>query len=263
MAMTIQQVIDTIIAAIPGAPLKNTVDVVKTGDASQPVTAIVTTFLATYEVIRRTVDCGANLIITHEPTFYTHRDEVDWLAGDEVYEAKRRLLDQHGIVVWRFHDYWHRHRPDGIMVGMLQQLGWEAYVDPKNAFLCVIPPTRLADLVALFKERLGVASARVIGDPAMVCRRVGLAVGASGGQSHIRLLHQGNLDVLACGELHEWETAEYVRDAVDMGLEKALVVLGHAPSEQAGMAYLVEWLTPMVPGVRVVHIACTYPLRTE
>ena len=144
MAMTIQDVIDTIIAAIPGAPLKNTVDVVKTGDPSQPVTGIVTTFLATYEVIQHAVERGANLIITHEPTFYSHRDEVEWLAGDPVYEAKRRLLDDHGIVVWRFHDYWHHHRPDGIMVGVLRQLRWEEYADPKNLSLCTPchPPGR-------------------------------------------------------------------------------------------------------------------------
>jgi putative NIF3 family GTP cyclohydrolase 1 type 2 len=263
MVMTVQEVIDTIIAAIPGGPLKNTVDVVKAGDVSQPVTGIVTTFLATYEVIQKALAQGANLIITHEPTFYTHRDEVEWLAGNNVYEAKRRLLDEHGIVVWRFHDYWHRHQPDGIMVGVLRQLGWEAYADPMNLDLCTIPPMRLADLVLLFKQRLGIADVGVIGDPEMVCRRVGLSVGASGGQGHIRLLHRADLDVLACGELHEWETAEYVRDAVSMGLNKALVVLGHAPSEQAGMAYLVEWLAPKVPGVPITYIPCGYPLRTE
>ena len=93
----------------------------------------------------------------------------------------------------------------------------------------------------------------------MTCRRVGLAVGASGGMNHIRFLRQADLDLLACGELHEWETAEYVRDANSMGLIKSLIVLGHAPSEQAGMAYLVEWLTPKAPGVPITLCALWLP----
>ena len=52
-----------------------------------------TTFLATRAVVQRAVDVGANLIITHEPVYYGHRDEVDWLADDPVYQAKRRLID--------------------------------------------------------------------------------------------------------------------------------------------------------------------------
>lgn len=67
--LAIQQVIDTIIAAIPGGRKQETVDTVKTGDPAQPVKGIVTTFLATQEVIERTIALGANLIITHEPTF--------------------------------------------------------------------------------------------------------------------------------------------------------------------------------------------------
>ena len=81
MTITIQQAIDTIIAAVPGGPPPDTVDTVKIGDPTQPLTGIVTTFLATVEVIEQAAQLGANLIITHEPIFYNHRDETDWLAG--------------------------------------------------------------------------------------------------------------------------------------------------------------------------------------
>src|SRR5688572_25353748 len=102
---TVQQVIDTLLKDIPIAPIPETVDTLKTGDPAQEVTGIVATFLASVEVIRQTIDLGANLIITHEPTFYNHLDKTDWLADDPVYQAKRRLLDDHQIAVWRFHDY--------------------------------------------------------------------------------------------------------------------------------------------------------------
>ena len=41
-----------------------------------------------------------------------------------------------------------------------------------------------------------------------------------------------------------WDTTEYVRDAIAMGQPKALVMIGHEKSEEAGMKYLREslWL---------------------
>jgi putative NIF3 family GTP cyclohydrolase 1 type 2 len=120
---TIQDTIDRILAVAAVDPLPQTSDTIKTGDPTQPLTGIVTTFLATGAVIARAADLGANLIITHEPTFYTHEDATDWLHDDPVYQAKRQLIDAHNIVIWRFHDYWHLTRPDGIMVGLAQRLG--------------------------------------------------------------------------------------------------------------------------------------------
>ncbi|HEX2948671.1 MAG TPA: Nif3-like dinuclear metal center hexameric protein, partial [Armatimonadota bacterium] len=79
MSTTVQNVIDTIIAAVPGAPFPGTVDTLKTGDPQQTVTGVGTTFLLTVAVIERAITQGINFIITHEPTFYNHRDETEWL----------------------------------------------------------------------------------------------------------------------------------------------------------------------------------------
>lgn len=258
--LTIQQVIDTIIAAVPGGRKQETVDTVKTGDPAQPVKGIVTTFLATQEVIERTIALGANLIITHEPTFYNHLDEADWLAGDATYVAKRRLIDEHGIVIWRFHDYWHTYEPDGIVTGVLKQLGWEGYGVADKPYL-EIPPVTLAELAILLKDKLGVAAIKAVGDPGLLCRRVGLMVGAGGGRWQIQYLREAQLDVLVCGEIHEWETSEYVRDALCQGQRVALLIVGHVPSEEPGMAYLVDWLRPRFPGVPITHVPAGSPFR--
>src|ERR1041384_7394424 len=105
MTVTIQEAINTIIAGVPGALFPETVDTVKLGDPSQPITGIITTFLATYEVIEKAVELKANLIIAHEPTFYNHADKTDWLQNNAAYQAKRRLVEENGLVIWRFHDY--------------------------------------------------------------------------------------------------------------------------------------------------------------
>jgi putative NIF3 family GTP cyclohydrolase 1 type 2 len=260
--LTIREVIDRILAATPYDPAYDTVDTVKIGDPGQPVTGIVTTFLASYAVIERAITTGANLIITHEPIFYNHRDETDWLRHDTVYQAKRRLIEEHNLVIWRFHDYWHQHQPDGIITGELKALGWESYADAGEPWCCSLAPTTLEDLVAHLKEKLGISAVRVVGQPGMVCRRVALLVGAIGGRMHISVLGRDDIDVAICGEINEWDTSEYVRDAIRLGKNKALIVVGHAPSEEAGMAYLTEWLRQRVAGVPITHIPVGNALRS-
>jgi putative NIF3 family GTP cyclohydrolase 1 type 2 len=260
MPATIQDVISTILQAIPGAPLKETVDTFKSGDPSQEITGIVTTFLASYEVIQRGIGLGANLIITHEPTYYNHLDEVDWLDSDPVYAAKRQLIDQNDIVVWRFHDYWHRHRPDGILTGLAIALGWEDYAGSEPR-LYHIPPTTLGDLAASLKEKLGIHTVRAVGDLGMLCRRAVLLTGAAGGRRQIGLLRREDVDVSICGEINEWETSEYVRDAVAQGRQKGLIILGHANGEEAGMEWLVEWLRPRFPDIPITHVPAGDPFH--
>lgn len=255
MTMTIQDVIDQILARIPGGPLEETVDTVKTGDPTQEVQGIVTTFLASYEVIQQAVDLGANFIITHEPTFYNHLDDTDMLEDDEIYRAKRQLLNDHNIVVWRFHDHWHRHKPDGIELGVIKALGWESYVTTEQGLLIIkVPAMTLGELVRHMKAKLEIDTVRVVGDPAMACENVMLMVGAPSGEWQMRFLARNEVDVLVTGEVREWETSEYARDTIALGRHKALVVLGHAKSEEPGMEYLVTWLQPMVPDVAITHV---------
>ncbi|RPJ83820.1 MAG: NGG1p interacting factor NIF3 [Acidobacteria bacterium] len=256
--LTISEAIALILKDIPKAPSRDTVDTVKSGDPTRKLTGIVTTFMATYDVIRKAGDLGANLVITHEPTFYNHRDETDWLRSDAVYQAKRRLLDEKGIVVWRFHDYWHAARPDGIMTGVLKKLGWEPTGKER---IFTIPAMSLRDLALSLKQKFGSPSVRFVGNPNQSCRTVGLSPGAYGGGPQITLLSREPIDVLVCGEIAEWETSEYVRDAVAAGKAKGLIVVGHVPSEEPGMEWLAEWLKPKLPGVKITHVPAQSPFN--
>lgn len=262
---TIQDVVDLIVNSIPGAPLEDTVDTFKAGDPSQPVTGVVSTFLPTCEVIETAASMGANLIITHEPTFYNHLDQTEWLEDDPVYAYKRRLLDRHGIAVWRFHDAWHLYEPDGILTGFLRKLGWEDYpvsdADRRNLpSILEIPPQSLSELAAYCKQRLAISHPiQLVGDPEMTCRRVGLMLGAYGGRGQIGFLGGSDIDVLMVGEINEWETSVYVQDARSMGRSSSLLILGHANSEEPGMEYMVEWLKAALPDVPVHHVASGDP----
>ncbi|HWK04384.1 MAG TPA: Nif3-like dinuclear metal center hexameric protein [Puia sp.] len=252
--ITVRQVIDLILADIPGAPFSQTVDTIKAGNIDQPVKGIVTTMFATDAVIEKAIGLGANFIIAHEPTFYNHADETDWLKEDSVFLFKKDLLDSHGIVVWRFHDYWHAHRPDGILVGVLTALGWEKFYNAAEPPIITVPAISLGEVVKRAKKQLGIDKMKVMGDLSQSCQRIVLSPGAAGGGAQIGELRKYSPDLLIVGELNEWETSEYIRDARYQGLKMSLLVLGHSVSEEPGMQWLIPLLQPKVPGIKISHV---------
>jgi len=253
---TVQQIIDLFIKQIPTAPFANTVDTLKSGGGDIVVTGVVTTMFATIAVIRKAIDLKANFIIAHEPTFYNHTDDSSWLKNDDVYQYKADLLKQHNIAVWRNHDYIHTLRPDGVTKGVLEQLEWQKYADKDLPNILTFPPTTLKDLIAHAKEKLHIEKVRYIGDPAKTATRVLFMPGAPGGQRQITSIAKVKPDVLICGEIQEWETAEYVRDARAKGDNIALIVIGHIASEEPGSVFMQQWLKEKVPGVKATHVYC-------
>ncbi|WP_428327388.1 Nif3-like dinuclear metal center hexameric protein [Mucilaginibacter sp.] len=251
---TVGQIMDLFINSVPGGAITKTVDTLKSGSRDTVVTGIVMTMFATIEVIRKTIELGANFIIAHEPTFYNHADDTTWLKNDEVYKYKADLLKQHNIAVWRNHDYIHTLVPDGVMTGVLKQMDWEKYADKAIPNIITLPPTSLKNLISYTKSKLHIDKVRYIGDPEQVCKRVLFMEGSPGGHAEIEDVTTTKPDVLICGEISEWEIAEYVRDARAKGDSLALVVTGHIASEEPGSEFMLGWLMQHVPSVKVTHI---------
>lgn len=252
--VTVKQIIDTFNSQIPGPPFTNTVDTLKAGSEDTIVTGIVTTMFATIDVIRKAIDLNANFIIAHEPTFYNHTDETKWLENDSVYQYKINLLNEHKITVWRNHDHIHALKPDGVETGVLAQLGWQGYATEDNRFLINLPGLLLKDLITHAKGKLNIQQVRYIGDLNQNCKKVLLIPGSAGGRTQISAMSTIKPDVLMCGEISEWETAEYVRDANAKGEKLSLVVLGHIASEEPGSEYMLNWLKEKYPAIKSTHI---------
>ncbi|MGG1550596.1 Nif3-like dinuclear metal center hexameric protein [Paenibacillus ferrarius] len=256
MSITVQHIIQSLIA--PVGPLNPTVDTLKTGQPHTDVKRVAVVFMATYDVIQQAVAAGAELIITHEPTFYNHLDETEWLQGNPVYEQKKKLIEEAGVAIFRLHDYIHKYKPDGILIGMLQKLGWEACSSPEQMNLLTPPadsPQTVRTIAHHLKDKLGIDRLLVVGDPEQPVDRFGLLPGASGGRAHINYFKKHDVDLLIVGETNEWETNEFVRDAAEMGLRKALIVTGHQKSEEAGMLTVVTHLREAFPELDVMFIA--------
>jgi putative NIF3 family GTP cyclohydrolase 1 type 2 len=242
---------------------QDTVDTFKAGNPDTAVTGIAVTMMATMDVLERASAQGLNFVITHEPTFYAHLDRPEGMPeNDPVWSEKRDFIEKHHMVVWRFHDHWHMRRPDGIEAGVIRWLGWQKFQSSENQYLIVLPETTLKQLARHVADKLKSPVVRVVGDPEMKVTKVGLSPGAAGFQRETHALEREDVQVLLVGETREWETVEYAADAVSQHRNKALIVIGHIPSEQPGMEECAHWLKGFVRDVPIEFVPAEQPFWT-
>lgn len=259
-SLTAAQIVDRIKAAI-GVPWREqTVDRIVAGSTDTIVHGIATTMMATLEVLQRAVAAKRNFVVTHESTFFSHQDRTDNIAQDPTYLAKLDFVQKNGLAVFHFHDHWHAKRPvDGIAVGMTRELGWEKRVDPQNFRQFTFDRVPLRQIAQEMESKLRARTMRVVGDPQLPVTRALASWGNVSLMPGIPFLNQSSVDLLIIGETHEWELVEYVQDMRAAGLKKALIVIGHVASEQAGMKYCADWLREFVSEVPVEFIAAPEP----
>lgn len=231
-----------------------TVDNFKAGNPEVKLKGIATCMFADMQTLKEAVSENCNFIITHEPVFYNHFDETGGYADDPVFQEKMKYIKDNNLVIFRFHDHIHMTEPDGISVGMINKLGLETYSVKGSQTFFTIPETTVAKFSAELKNKLEMKTIRVIGNPDMKFTKLAFMAGAPGGQSHIQMLKNKDVEVILAGEANEWETYLYANDAVELGKNKAVIFLGHIKSEEAGMEYCAKWLETFISGVPVYFI---------
>lgn len=253
------QIIDRIKANV-GVPWRaETVDKIVAGTPETPVKGVATTMMATLDVLQRAAAAGKNMVITHEPTFWLHQDTVQGLEDDATYRFKADFIRKNNMVVFRFHDHWHAHKPDGISTGMVRELGWDKFQDAQNPRNFTLPSMKLSGLAKEMKDKLHIRTMRVVGDPNLSVSHVAASWGAGSREGVIKMLARPDIDAVIIGEGREWEVVEYAQDAVSAGKKVALIVLGHVVSEQAGMKWCAEWLKTFISDVPVEFVAAAEP----
>ncbi len=263
--LTAQEVVDQIRNGVGVEWKADTVDSFKAGDPATIIKGMVTTALPTIEVLRRSVNTGANLIITSGPTFYSKGETAAPPAGrgaapasDPVFAAKADFIRKHNLVVWRLHDHWRLRRPDPFAQGLTEMLGWSPSRNTDDPARLSIPGTTLEALAAHIKKTLNAAGGiRVIGDPRIPVQNVGMLPGSTAIQASLGLLPA--VDVIIAGEVREWEAIEYARDAVTAGQKKGLILLGRVVSEDPGMRLCAEWLKTVAPAIPATWIPAGDP----
>lgn len=255
--MKISQVIRKLEKAhIDISMLSETCDGVIYGNTDQECTGIVVTCCSTADVIRKTASAGCNLLITHEPTFYHGYDKAEFLRGTEIYEKKRKLIEENGIVIWRDHDRVHREQPDMVYSGIIKAFGWESCaLDPGRPFFPItgytIPETTLEGLGGYVGEKIGISGMRCVGTLDMPVKKVGLAAHFFGGeddQKCIRIIEEEDYDAVIALETMDWTITEYIMDCTELGRSRGLLTPGHFNLEEAGMRMMTGWISKVTGG---------------
>ncbi|MEO3943841.1 Nif3-like dinuclear metal center hexameric protein [Gorillibacterium sp. CAU 1737] len=250
--------IGDLLPQIIGEHPEGAVDRLLCGRHETRVTAIATAFVASMSVLHQAAQLGVNLLITHEGLYYSHHEGEEWGRTSLPAKEKARWIEENGMGIVRLHDRVHRQFPDLIMEGLLRELEWEYAVLERQATYAIVelPDWTLIEVSDQVKRKLGLSYLRAAGPSSLRCRRVGLLVGYRGsGAQTIPLWEQANVDLIIAGEGPEWEAPEYARDAVRLGLNKGLILLGHAESESPGMRLLADQMAVRLPGLPVHYLA--------
>ncbi len=280
-AVTAQEVVDRMKKNIGVEWKPDTVDTFKAGAPSTVLTGIVTTSLASLDVLKQAVSRNANLIVTSEPTFYSRADTptppvprrfergpngVVVPAGpppgppppDAVFTAKDDFIKKNNLVVFRLSDGWRMRNPDPFAQGLANACGWSKFAatdDPKHL---EIPETSLDSMVMHVKKSLqSRGGIRVVGNRQMSIRKIGFLPGSTPIEASIAMLP--NVDAIVAGEVREWESVEYVLDTDALGGKKALVLVGRIVSEDPGMQVCAQWLKTIVPEVASTWVSAGDP----
>ncbi len=249
--MKAYEVMNVLFSLADMSGFNNTCDTLKCGEAKKEVKKTAVTMFPTPEVIKQAYEWGADLLIVHEPIYYNHYDE----HSDEPVEVKKReLLESTGMTVYRYHDHPHEARPDMISVGMFEALGLDGEYEYEPDGLVryhlqdEITPRALA---ALMEKRLDIKHLRIAGSIDTPCRVLSGKFGSPGGVS--RELRDPKSEIILIGEVCEWGHCEYARDAAQLGFKKAIIAMGHIPSERNGMVYIADILKEKCPELEVEY----------
>ena len=234
----------------------NTCDTCKAGDPQREVTRVATCMFATPAVIRAAAQWGAQLIITHEPTYYNHMDQ----ENDEAQaREKRKLIGDTGIVLWRYHDHPHHTSPDVIVEGLLKKMQLTAEVEWRGDLtltrICLHSPMTAVEVARHIEEHLGLKHVRICGAREEECTHISVTVGSVGSMVMQELCEEKSEIVLA-GEVREWAVCEYARDAAELGKKKSLLLLGHVGSERDGMVRTAELVHQRHPEIECRYFEC-------
>ena len=234
-------------------------------NATQECTGIVTTCYASSDVIREAYKRGANLVIVHEALFWNHGDHQEWLSDNKVFKAKKKLLDDTNIVVWRDHDYIHSGIPlsdgtyvDGIFYGLMKVLNWEEHLigSISKPMTFKFDNKTASDIANELIVKTNLNGIRITGDPNTVVKKLRIIshVIGQGDNDMIKLIEEEDIDAVITLEITDYTVSEYIRDSAMLSRPRVAINMGHFNTEEPGMQYMLEYLPKVVKDIPISYV---------
>jgi putative NIF3 family GTP cyclohydrolase 1 type 2 len=232
-----------------------TVDRVIIGDPEREVRRVLVTWIASFRAVRAAVRRGCDLVMTHEPTFWAHANELETMESSPLAAAKRRFIEESGLVVLRNHDVWDRMPAIGIPWAWARFLGLGSSPAAIGASgyqhrYDIEPVTfeAFAQRVARCTASLGEPWVQAVGEARRNVSRVGIGTGCG---CDIRVFQEMGCDVsIVCddGSCY-WSGIQRAADA-----DHPVIRVNHGTSEEPGMVTLADYIKENLPGVEAEHL---------
>jgi putative NIF3 family GTP cyclohydrolase 1 type 2 len=243
----------------------HSVDKIIVGDPDKDVKRVLVSWLSSFNAIERAAGGGFDMLITHEPTFWVHADELDtiekWDEGlkRETAFKKKALIENSGLVVVRNHDVWDLMPKVGIPWAWAAFLGFGSKPAAMNQRTCHhrydIEPITVDGLAAQIAEKtavIGEPAIQVFGNGKAVVSKVGVGTGCG---CEIEVFRSLGCDIsIVCddGSIY-WRDIQWAEET-----NHPVIRVNHATSEEPGMITLAKYINDNIPGVYAEHL----PYRT-
>lgn len=242
----------------PWVDWNHTVDRIILGDPQTEVKKIAVCWQARTETLHKAVAMGCNLMVVHENIFYRHWDNDEKILKQPQVVAKKKYIEDNGLVILRCHDTWDQVPVVGVIDSWAAQLGLKNRLR-LNGFHAVYesPAPTLIDLaqrVAGCTVYLGQDVVQVMGDPKMKITKVGIGCGAITQPDTMVAMGADALIVTDDG-------IEYLGNGGwAMDKDVGMIVVNHGTAEEPGVRNLATYLGEKFPQVKTVHIpqGCMY-----
>jgi len=238
------------------------------GDPQLAVSRAACCFSPSVEVLRRATAERRTLVIAREHPFYAHgtfyaTGTPAALKDDPVARAKRELITNSRLVVYRLSSLWDRAQPGVQARALASALGWrpEPAGEARRDVICRIPTTTLGALAGQLERRLGGRTVRGVGDRNLAVSRVAVLTGYVDVPDCAAATRDPGVAAVIAGDACEWEGAEYLKDVIDSGRKFGVLYAGFAATELPGTAAMARWLRSALPELDVSLIPVPEPAR--
>ncbi len=239
---------------------ENSVDKVIVGNPEKEIKKVLTTWICSMDAVKAAIAGGFDSIISHEPTFYFHMNELENLETleDDSYKKavgleKKKLLNDYGIVVLRVHDSWDIRPYYGMADSWERILGFSnpvAFARDGFQRRYDIEPVTLDDLakrVAAKTALLGEPLVQVIGDGGKIVSKICFGPGYA---SNTQMGKELDCDVnIICDDSSVfWMDIQYAMD-----LNYPLIRVNHGTSEEPGSKMITQYIREHYKDIYAEH----------
>lgn len=248
------------------------VDKIITGDPDTKINKIGTAWMPYWKTLKVARAEGVNVMVVHEPTFYTHRD-LEETRGDylnapahakELYQelvaAKKQWIEENEMVVIRCHDVLDKIGEYGIPFAFGRALGFEdSDLIKSRTYYNVYgietqPAIEVARHIASILKSVGQPGVAFYGDENYPVKTVGLGTGCICDPMQFSDLNM-DLAIAIDDSVNTWTQTTFAEDT-----GRPLVVVNHGTTEEFGMKELSDQLNRSLSPFETIHFnqGCSY-----